>query len=551
MIELRPYQQELVDKIYRAWLTVRVVLAVLSTGGGKTVIFASIIRDHKGASAAIVHRKEIIVQISCALARCGIKHRVVGSANTVALARRKHLKEFGKSFIDPHALCGVVSVQTLTSKASERDALLQRWVRQVTLAVYDECQHYTQSGFWARAVEIFDNAKQLHVTATPERADGKGLGAHADGFAEGMVEGPPTQWLIEQGFLSRFLYKAPASDLDLDGIPITASGEFSAKVLRARTVESELVGDAVKHYREFANGQKTIAFASDVETAEELAARFNKDGIKSVALSGKTDQAVRDRELDNFENGDTQVLFNVDLFDEGFDVPAVVCVMLLRPTQSLAKYLQMVGRALRILEGKGHAVIIDPVRNWERHGMPNWPRVWTLDAREKGARSSKSDTVPQRVCDECTQPYPVVSICCPWCGAALPEPQGRARPDQVDGDLMELDVEGMMALFDKMRDADMDDSDYALDQLQRNIPPVGRGADMKRHREARYRRQVLKELVAWWVGWQPPERPMREKHRRFFHRFGVDIGTAFTLNAKDTDALIKRIEQRFNEDMTL
>ena len=181
--------------------------------------------------------------------------------------------------------------------------------------------------------------------------------------------------------------------------------------------------------------------------------------------------------------------------------------------------------------------------------MPNWPRRWTLEGRTKGTRAGASDTIPQRVCSACTQPYERFYLACPYCGH-VEEPAGRSVPGQVDGDLLELDVEAMAALMDRMRRADMDDDDYARDQLARRIPAVGRGADMKRHRAAKYRREVLRNLVGWWVGMQPEGRSMSEKHRRFFHRFGVDIGTAFTLNAADTDALIQRIEQKFNEDVT-
>jgi len=119
----------------------------------------------------------------------------------------------------------------------------------------------------------------------------------------------------------------------------------------------------------------------------------------------------------------------------------------------------------------------------------------------------------------------------------------------VDGDLQELDVEALAALFAAIDRADMSDDEYAADQLARHIPAVGRGADMKRHRAGKYRRAILRELVAWWVGSQPDGRTLSEKHRRFFHRFGTDIGTAFTLNAADTDALIGRITDRYSEDM--
>jgi superfamily II DNA or RNA helicase len=568
MIKLRDYQQALADTITAAWLTARSVLAVLSTGGGKTVIFSSLIHEHNGASAAVVHRKEIVGQISCALAGLEVKHRVIAPPNVIALIRRKHLKRFGKSFVDPHAQCGVISVQSVTSKASLKDPALQRWLAQITLCVFDEGHHYVTQGIWGRAVRMMDRAKLLFVTATPERADGKGLGVDSDGFCEMMVEGPATAWLIVQGYLSRFIYKAPQTDLDMSDLPITASGEVNAKELRARTVKSHLVGDVVKHYLQFARGKKTIVFASDVATAEEMAASFRQAGINTFALSGETDSTTRDRRLDEFEFGDLDVLVNVDLFDEGFDVPAVECVILARITMSLAKYLQMCGRGLRVVYAEGYdlktqagrlaaiaagtkrnAIIIDPVRNWERHGMPNWPRKWTLDARSKGTRAGAADTIPQRVCLACTQPYEAFYKACPHCGEPVPLPGGRSLPEQVDGDLMELDVEGMAALFAKINGADMDYDEYLLDQISRNIPPIGRGADMKRHQAAKYRRSVLHELVGWWIGMQPDGRELGEKHRRFYHRFGIDIGTAFTLGANDTDALIERIQQRFAEDM--
>jgi superfamily II DNA or RNA helicase len=555
------------DDIAEAMARVRSVLAVCPTGGGKTVVFSSIMHDHAGATAAVVHRKEIVSQIACSLARLGVKHRVIAPPKTVAMIRRKQLKLYGRSFVDPHAMAGVVSVQTLTSRGSANNADLQQWIKQVTLAVWDEGHHYTDSGFWAKAVRGFGNARHLFVTATPKRADGRGLGTHADGFADEMIEGPSTRWLIEQGYLAQYSYFAPTTDLDVAGLAVTPSGDFNAKALRARVVDSHLVGDVISQYGQFAAGKRAIVFASDVATAEDIAGAFNAAGVPAAALSGVTDQAVREREQDRFERGDLLVLVNVDLFDEGYDVPAAECAILARPTQSLAKYLQMVGRVLRVIYAPGHdleteagrlaaiaagpkprAVIIDPVRNWERHGMLDWDRVWTLDGEEKGTRSAPSDTVPQRVCTSCSQPYQAFYAACPFCGA-VPEPAGRSAPEQVDGDLAELDVAAMAALFNKIADADMDDAEYAVGQLARRIPAVGRGADMKRHRAAKYRRRVLRELVGWWVGMQPANRELSEKHRRFYLRFGIDIGTAFTLNTKDTDALIARVTAGFAKDM--
>jgi superfamily II DNA or RNA helicase len=567
VLNLRRYQSNFVLDIQAAWETVRSVLGVLPTGAGKTVCFSSVMHDHRGAAAAVVHRKEIVGQISQSLARLDVPHRIIAPPSVVTRIRRKHLKEFGKSFVDPHAQAGVISVQTMTSPASGRNRELQRWLGQITLAVFDEGHHYVRQGLWARAVDSMENARLLFVTATPDRADGKGLGEASDGFAQTLVEGPHLQGLIDQGYLAPFTYKAPTTDLDVSGLAVTASGDLNTKALRKRVVESHLVGDVVRHYKQFADGKRAIVFATDVETANDMADAFEAAGIPSAALSGESEQGDRDHKLDLFDDGRLKVLVNVDLFDEGFDVPGVDAVILARPTESLAKYLQMVGRSLRVVYAAGsdlatadgrraaiaasdkpNAIIIDPVRNWERHGMPNWPRKWTLDGKQKGTRPA-TDTVPQRVCDSCTQPYERFYAACPFCGH-VPEPAGRYRPEQVDGDLMELDVDGMARLFAAMQYAELDEDTYAKDQIGRGIPAIGRGPDMKRHREARYRRSVLRELVAWWTGMQPAGRELAEKHRRFFHRFGIDIGTAFTLSAKDTDALIERIKERFAEDMT-
>lgn len=548
MIALRPYQQDAVNAIAESWARVRSVLAVLPTGGGKTVIFSKIIHDHKGASCAVVHRKEIVSQIAMSLARLGVYHRVIAPPKTVQIIRRKQLAELGKSFVDPHAQCGVVSVQTLTSKSSCNNAVLQAWVNQITLAVFDEGHHYVKEGLWAKAVEMMKRAKLLFVTATPERADGLGLGAHADGFAEEMIEGPTPKWLIGEGFLSRFRYVAPDTDLDVRGLAVGKNGDFNARAFRARVVDSHLVGDVVAHYKQFASGKRAIVFATDVATAEEMAAAFTGAGYTSQALNGATDQGERDRVLQAFERGEIQVLVNVDLFDEGFDVPAVEVVVLARPTQSLAKFLQMCGRGLRIMDGKTEAIIIDPVRNWERHGMPDWPRIWSLDGEEKRGAGASSDTVPQRVCMVCTQPYEAFYKACPYCGA-VHVPAGRSTPEQVEGDLMELDVEAMEKMFKQRQAANMSDEDYILGQTSRGVPPVGRPQDLKAHKANKYRREVLVNLVGWWVGMQPEDRTLSEKYRRFYQRFGIDIGTAFTLKAAETDKLIALIQKKFDKDL--
>ncbi|BAV81083.1 putative helicase [Vibrio phage CKB-S1] len=547
MFNLRDYQQLVYNRIMQAWQEVRSVLAVVPTGGGKTVIFSKLIHDHNGSAAAIVHRKEIVGQISLSLAAFGVKHRIVAPPKTIKNIRRKHFRKFGESFVDQNAQCGVISVQTLTSKSSANNDALQRWVKQVTLCVYDEGHHYVEQGIWAKAVHMMEHAKLLFVSATPERADGIGLGVGHGGFAETMVEGPTTKWLIDQGYLCKFVYRAPQTDLDLRDVALGKNGDFNAKALKARVVESHLVGDVVQHYRRWGENKRAIVFATDVETAEQMAEAFRAAGYTAAALSGETETNERDHCLEQFEAGAIQILVNVDLFDEGFDVPAVECVILARPTQSLAKYLQMIGRALRIMDGKDYAVIIDPVRNWERHGAPTLPRQWSLEGREKGARSN-SDTVPQRVCDACTIPYEAFYKQCPYCGH-VNVVEDRSSPDKVDGDLVELDIEAMEALFAAVQEAKMGDQEYEMELIRRGVPQIGRGQALRRHQAARYRRQVLEHLIGWWVGCQEQlGRDRSEIYRRFYLRYGVDVATALTLDIQKTDSLIDKIQANFTKE---
>jgi len=570
MLKLRPYQNEVDAKLTQTFEHHRRVLCVMATGAGKTVLFAHRVMKHAKPAAAVVHRKEIIAQISLALASLDVKHRIIAPDEVIRMVRRRHLRALGKSLINSTAAVGVLSVQTLTSAATKKDRRTQSWLKTVSLCVLDECHHYVQDGRWGQTLDIFRHAQILGVTATPERSDGKGLGAYAKGFADVMVEGPSTHDLITSGYLSPFKYHAPSTDLDMGDIPITASGDINTQKMRARIEKSHLVGDIVDHYLKFAPNRKTIVFANDVKTAEEMAQEFRSKGVKAVALSGETDTRIRERELDGFEDGSgATVLINVGLFDEGFDVPAVEAVILARVTFSVARYLQMIGRALRpvyakchdvstvegrkeaiALGGKPYAVIIDPVSNWERNGMPTWPRAWTLSDREKNVtRRKKEDRDPQKICTNlmCNQVYPAYNKACPYCNTAH-EPTGATPIEQVDGDLSELDVEALNALFSKLKSANMTEFEYQRYQIHRRMPLIARGADMKRFKNAQTRRKVLENLMAWWCGFQQGRSPS-ELQRRFYSRFGVDMITARTLDAKSTDKLIELITDRFQEDI--
>ena len=568
---LRDYQQELDHEVMEALDRYRTILTVLATGGGKTIIFSSQVQRLGVPSCVVAHRKEILTQISLALGKLEVEHRIVAPDDVVRIIRRKHLKKLGRCWINTGADVGVASVQTLTAESLKRNARIQAWLKRIEFVILDEAHHYVIQGQWGRVLEFFKHCHIVGYTATPERADGKGLGIHADGFAEHMIVGPSSFDLIQAGWLVPFSYHAPTTNLDFENLPITASGDINTKKMRSRIEQSTLVGDIFEHFCEFAQYKKTLVFANDLKSAQEQADRFNANGIRAVALFGETDPSVRERELEGFDDGSgAQVLVNVDLFDEGFDVPSADCAIMGRATFSVSKFLQSIGRVLRpdYLKGydmdtvagrkaaiansnKPKAVIIDPVSNWERNGMPTWPRGWTLDAREKQCRVKPNDEalIPQRKClgPTCYQPFPRYHKVCPWCGHPV-EYIGRDNIEHVGGDLRELDVDALNALFAKLRTANMSEDEYSRRLIADRVPPLVRSKNLKRFRETKHRRTVLKELIAWWCGMQE-HRPEDEIQRRFYSRFGIDLVTAQTLNARETDALMERIVKRFQDDI--
>jgi superfamily II DNA or RNA helicase len=203
--------------------------------------------------------------------------------------------------------------------------------------------------------------------------------------------------------------------------------------------DAKLIGDVVKTYRELADGMQGIVFAVDREHSRSMTEAFVAAGIRAAHVDGSMNRNDRKRAVDAFRAGDIAILSNCELFGEGFDVPNVSYVGLARPTQSLALHLQQVGRALRVLPGKSHAVIADHAGNAFRHGLPDDERSWTLEGRKKGKRgaSGPSDALPVRQCLECYQVSPSTADHCPGCGVVFP---ARERPVCFEeGELFELE----------------------------------------------------------------------------------------------------------------
>ena len=528
----RLYQTKLVQAIYGAWSTVPNVIAVCATGSGKTVMAARLLYDEPGASVFIAHRTELVSQASVALAREGVRHRIIGPEGLRRTCVALHMDEFGRSFYEPQARCAVAGVDTLV-RMDPQDG----WFKQVALWICDEAAHLLVENKWGRAVAMFPNARGVGFTATPTRSDGKGLGRHADGVFDVMVQGPPMRTLIESGFLTPYRLFCPPNDIDLTAVPVTDSGDYSPERLRKAVHKSKVVGDIVLHYLRVAPGKLGMTFCVDVEAAEETAVAFRAAGVEAQVITGKTPDLLRASIMRRFRNREILQLVSVDIMGEGVDVPAVEVVQLARPTMSYGLHCQQIGRGLRLMDGKTHALILDHAGNSLRHGLVDAPREWSLDRRERRSRTAPTDVIPVRTClnPECMSVYERIHSCCPYCGHA-PVVSDRSAPDRVDGDLHEVDPAVLRALRGEIA---------RIDGPAPLIPGLGGDANaaiFRRHNERQAAQRTLRQAVALWAGWQRAQgREDPESYRRFFFKFGTDVATAETLGANQVSDLEARI----------
>ena len=529
-MQLRPYQSLLHDQINAAWRDGhRNVLAVSPTGSGKTVLFAHVVQEERNSAIVLAHRAELVAQMSLALAREQVCHRIIGPKGLVRLCVNAHIAELRMSFYDPNAKTGVASVQSVTSYKDEC-----RWFDQVALWVLDEAHHLCRDNAFGKAVARFPNARGLGVTATPGRADGKGLGRHADGLMDVMVRGPTPRELIDMGYLSKYKIFAPPSNLNLADVHVTASGDFNPIELREATKRSTVLGDIVEHYVKHVNGKSGLTFADSVENATDIVRRFREAGVKAEVLTGKTPDILRSNIIKQFKRKEILQIVSVALIDEGFDCPGVEVVSDGAATESFNRFAQRFGRGMRILEGKDYMVYFDHVGNTLLHGLPDARREWTLDRRDLKS-ACKSDAIPLRICVKCYQPFERIHKACPHCGH-YPEPAERTGPDQVDGDLLELNEAALMRLRGEIARVDGD----AV--IPYGAAPVVVGAVRKRHWERREAQVALRNSIAWWRGVTDVQGyDDSQSYRMFNFKFGIDVGGAQYLGAREAGELAERV----------
>ena len=387
----------------------RAVLIQAPTGSGKTLLTAYMIKKamFKDMRAwFIVHRRELIKQSVDAFNLCEIKHGLIASGMPANKSRNIQ----------------IASIQTLIKRHNQYQA--------PNLIAWDE-SHHIRARSWQRLFELYPETFHIGLTATPQRMDGSGLGTC---FSK-MVSGPTVEWLIDNGYLAKYKLFAPTT-INLSGVH-SRMGDYVQSELASILDRPTITGDAINHYRKHCGGMQAVAFCVSIEHSKHVAEQFNSCGIKAQHVDGKTKTLDRDNIIQSFRRGSIKVLTNVDLFGEGFDLPTLEVSILLRPTKSLAVYLQQCGRCLRPSPGKEYAIILDHANCSAMHGLPCDHREWSLNSAPRKGRGEPS-VVHIKGCPRCFAVARATHDICPECGYVYDKKPREV--DHVDGELQEVDV---------------------------------------------------------------------------------------------------------------
>ena len=373
-IKLFDYQEDMKERIEKALRLHRSVMAQMPTGTGKTYLLTAVIdslvsNNPKENVWIVAHRRELVSQIDETVR----KFHSYSASNTSSLL----------------SSVKAMSIQWLMRHYDEIE-------EEPGLIVIDEAHHAlakTYKEMWER----FPKAKFLGLTATPCRLNGKGF---TDLF-DVLVQSWGVPEFISKGRLATYDFVSIKSDgvtqRLIDSLQKRgADGDYQNKEMDMLLNKKPNIERLYRSLEEYGKDRKGIVYAINISHAQKITKLYQEHGVKAIAIDSKTPATERQQDIEAFKKGAIQVLVNVDIFSEGFDCPDVEFVQLARPTLSLAKYLQMVGRGLRVAKGKKNCVIIDNVGLYRVFGLPS--QVWNWNALFEGKLKvgKKKETAKER-----------------------------------------------------------------------------------------------------------------------------------------------------------
>lgn len=402
MFKLRDYQLETIDNIYQSMKCGNQRIIVQQPPRtGKTVIMAEIARraTSKGNRVIfIIHRKEVLNQ-----------------AKTTFKAQKVNM-----------SLATMGMVQTLTRRIEQ--------LPEPQLIFIDE-GHHALAKSYQRILNQFPNAYVLYFTATPVRTGHKQL----DLITDDLIVGKSIKWLTANNFLAPFKYYG-LGDIDRSKLR-KSNGDYSSQSMD-EAISHQIYGHIVQQYQRLANGKQAVVYCHSIESAKKVTEQFSKVGISAAEIDGDTDSQVRDELVQKFRDQQLTILANVNLFTEGVDLPNVDCVIMARPTSSLALYLQFSMRCLNPRKGKT-AIIIDHVDNFLTFGLPNSDRDWRQAVQTRDKRKKKLNVGGPAIC-QCKYCFGIFyraemqDNCCPLCGHKF-------ESDRKDYQVVNVDLQEIKA----------------------------------------------------------------------------------------------------------
>ena len=363
---LRDYQQEAKAKIFDQWDSWNNILYQMPTGTGKTRLFTSIIRDISLASLQenrrkgiliIAHRTELIEQIDESLNKYRIPHGIIAG-----------------SFKDRRDLLlpvQVASIQTITHPANRKLAETFH----ADYIIIDEAHHATAQSY-TKLWSYYPQSKKLGVTATPWRMDGRGFRGNFDAFIPSMR----IKEFLEKGWLAPYKYYSVPFDSqirnNIESIrEYNLDGDYKTSLLEQVVDTCRIRAQLLESYLKFVKGKKGIIYSISRKHSKHICNQFLEAGIRIADIDSETPSHLRKELVQDFKGGKLDIIVNVDIFSEGFDCPDLEFVQLARPTRSLVKYIQQVGRGLR-RNGTKQCIILDNVGMYGRFGLPDDERPW-------------------------------------------------------------------------------------------------------------------------------------------------------------------------------
>lgn len=365
---LRPYQQTAKENIFAGWDEVDNILFQMPTGTGKTRLFTSIISDIKAwgiinASDAkmliIAHRVELIEQISESLDKYRVAHGIIAGG------KERNLRP----------LVQVASIQTITHHTNEEVAK----ALDVDFIIIDEAHHSTARSY-RKLLDLYPSAKKLGVTATPWRMNHLGFTSVFDK----LIISKSIKDFIKEGWLAPYSYYSikDSSQIrhDINGInEFDIEGDYKVSALERVMDRGSIRANLLDSYLKLAKGKKGIIYSISRKHSLHICSEYKQAGINIVCIDSETPRNERRLYVQRFKSGLIDIIVNVDIFSEGFDCPDIEFIQLARPTKSLVKYLQQVGRGLRPTAGKGKCIILDNVGAHIEFDLPDADRTWETE----------------------------------------------------------------------------------------------------------------------------------------------------------------------------